>query len=161
MLHPLGLRCTLLSYTEPYWAKLRPPKVSCTLVSYAELFWAPLHSTKLCCTLYELRCTLYELRWTLRAKLHPSELSCTLLSYAAPYWATLDHNWATLHPKKYIPPPHRSFDFPFGKINIISEIPVEKIYHILCPFAVYYLRYGVRPLFTISRNSFTDGKRAG
>jgi hypothetical protein len=31
----------------------------------------------------------------------------------------------------------------------------------LCPFAGYYLRYGVRPLFTISRSSFADDKRAG
>ncbi len=31
----------------------------------------------------------------------------------------------------------------------------------LCPFAVYYLRYAVRPLFTMSRISLADGKRAG
>ncbi len=31
----------------------------------------------------------------------------------------------------------------------------------LCPFAVYYLRYGVRPLFTMSRIFPADGKRAG
>ncbi len=31
----------------------------------------------------------------------------------------------------------------------------------LCPFAVYYLSYGARPLFTISRISLADGKRAG
>ncbi len=32
---------------------------------------------------------------------------------------------------------------------------------ILCPFAVYYLRYAVRPFFTMSRISVADGKRAG
>ena len=32
---------------------------------------------------------------------------------------------------------------------------------ILCPFAVYYVRYGVRPLFTMSRIYLADGKRAG
>jgi hypothetical protein len=35
-----------------------------------------------------------------------------------------------------------------------------KIY-ILCPFAVYYLRYAVRSFFTMSRISLADGKRAG
>jgi hypothetical protein len=34
-------------------------------------------------------------------------------------------------------------------------------FSILCPFAVYYLRYAVRPLFTMSRISLADGKRAG
>ncbi len=38
--------------------------------------------------------------------------------------------------------------------------PHRTLFH-LCPFAVYYLRYGVRPLFTIYRNSFADGKRGG
>jgi hypothetical protein len=32
---------------------------------------------------------------------------------------------------------------------------------ILCPFAVYYLRYAVRSFFTLSRISLADGKRAG
>jgi hypothetical protein len=32
---------------------------------------------------------------------------------------------------------------------------------ILCPFAVYYLRNGVWLLFTMSRMSLADGKRAG
>jgi hypothetical protein len=32
---------------------------------------------------------------------------------------------------------------------------------ILCPFAEYYVRYAVTSFFTISRISFTDGKRAG
>jgi hypothetical protein len=32
---------------------------------------------------------------------------------------------------------------------------------ILCPFAVYYLRYAVRSFFTMSRISLVDGKRAG
>jgi hypothetical protein len=32
---------------------------------------------------------------------------------------------------------------------------------ILCPFAVYYLRYAVRSFFTMSRISLADGKRAG
>ena len=31
---------------------------------------------------------------------------------------------------------------------------------ILCPFAVYYLRYAVRSFFTMSRTSLSDGKRA-
>jgi hypothetical protein len=31
----------------------------------------------------------------------------------------------------------------------------------LCPFAAYYQRYGVRPVFTMSRISLADGKRAG
>jgi hypothetical protein len=47
----------------------------------------------------------------------------------------------------------------YGKLHIRKKC-TETIY-ILCPFAVYYLRYGVRPRFTISRNSFADGKRAG
>jgi hypothetical protein len=32
---------------------------------------------------------------------------------------------------------------------------------ILCPFAVYYLRYAVTSFFTLSRISPADGKRAG
>ena len=32
---------------------------------------------------------------------------------------------------------------------------------ILCPFAVYYLRYAVRSFFTLSRISLADGKTAG
>jgi hypothetical protein len=32
---------------------------------------------------------------------------------------------------------------------------------ILCPFAVYYLRYAVTSFFTISRITLADGKRAG
>jgi hypothetical protein len=32
---------------------------------------------------------------------------------------------------------------------------------LLCPFAVYYLRYAVRSFFTMSRIYLTDGKRAG
>jgi hypothetical protein len=32
---------------------------------------------------------------------------------------------------------------------------------VLCPFAVYYLRYAVRSFFTMSRISLADGKRAG
>jgi hypothetical protein len=34
-------------------------------------------------------------------------------------------------------------------------------FDILCPFAVYYLRYAVRSFFTMSRISLADGKRAG
>ncbi len=37
---------------------------------------------------------------------------------------------------------------------------VSNVY-ILCPFAVYYLRYAVRSFFTLSRISPPDGKRAG
>ncbi len=33
--------------------------------------------------------------------------------------------------------------------------------YILCPFAVYYLRYAVRSFLTMSRISLADGKRAG
>jgi hypothetical protein len=33
--------------------------------------------------------------------------------------------------------------------------------YILCPFAVYYLRYAVWSFFTMSRIYLTDGKRAG
>jgi hypothetical protein len=33
--------------------------------------------------------------------------------------------------------------------------------YILCPFAVYYLRYAVTSFFTISRIYLVDGKRAG
>jgi hypothetical protein len=32
---------------------------------------------------------------------------------------------------------------------------------VLCPFAVYYLRYAVRSFFTLSRISLADGKTAG
>ena len=40
--------------------------------------------------------------------------------------------------------------------------PDFKINHfLLCPFAVYYLRYGVRSFFTMSRFSLADGKTAG
>ncbi len=35
------------------------------------------------------------------------------------------------------------------------------IKELLCPFAVYYLRYAVRSFFTMSRISLADGKRAG
>ncbi len=37
----------------------------------------------------------------------------------------------------------------------------ERAEYILCPFAVYYLRYAVRPFFTMSRISLADGKSAG
>jgi hypothetical protein len=33
--------------------------------------------------------------------------------------------------------------------------------NLLCPFAVYYLRYAVRSFFTMSRTYLADGKRAG
>ncbi len=33
--------------------------------------------------------------------------------------------------------------------------------YILCPFAVYYLRYAVTSFFTMSRIYLADGKRAG
>jgi hypothetical protein len=32
---------------------------------------------------------------------------------------------------------------------------------LLCPFAVYYIRYAVRSFFTMSRISLADGKRVG
>jgi hypothetical protein len=33
--------------------------------------------------------------------------------------------------------------------------------NVLCPFAVYNLRYAVTSFFTMYRNSLADGKRAG
>jgi hypothetical protein len=38
---------------------------------------------------------------------------------------------------------------------------VLRISGILCPFAVYYLRYAVKSFFTMSCTSLADGKRAG
>ncbi len=32
---------------------------------------------------------------------------------------------------------------------------------VLCPFALYFLRYAVRSFYTMSRISLADGKRAG
>jgi hypothetical protein len=108
------LNRTLVSYTAPYWATLRPPELHCPLMSYIEpieLRWTLL---SVCCIPTELRCILSELRFTIWAKLHPSEvrctlsdlhpseirctlwaklrpseICCTLLIYAAPFWATL------------------------------------------------------------------------
>jgi hypothetical protein len=37
----------------------------------------------------------------------------------------------------------------------------DKCKDLLCPFAVYYLRYAVRSFFTMSRISLAEGKRAG
>ncbi len=37
----------------------------------------------------------------------------------------------------------------------------KKFKLLLCPFAVYYLRYAVRSFFTMSRMSLVDGNRAG
>ncbi len=54
----------------------------------------------------------------------------------------------------------QSLFYPAGVLREYAKSFSAKLLY-LCPFAVYYLRYGVRPLFTISRNSFTDGKRAG
>jgi hypothetical protein len=48
----------------------------------------------------------------------------------------------------------------FLKENIVISFS-RGVLCFLCPFAVYYLRYGVRPLFTMSRISLVDGKRAG
>ncbi len=39
--------------------------------------------------------------------------------------------------------------------------PGKREDYILCPFAVYYLRYAVTSFFTMSRISLADGKRAG
>ncbi len=38
---------------------------------------------------------------------------------------------------------------------------LEWPYKVLCPFAVYYLRYGVRSFFTMYRIPPADGKTAG
>ncbi len=51
-------------------------------------------------------------------------------------------------------------------LNIRPHVPgvgqvVRTTFFILCPFAVYYLRYAVRSFFTMSRISPADGKRAG
>jgi hypothetical protein len=35
------------------------------------------------------------------------------------------------------------------------------MYNILCPLALYYLRYAVTSFFTLSRISLSDGKTAG
>jgi hypothetical protein len=51
------------------------------------------------------------------------------------------------------------FGVEIKKENSINLSTTTKI--VLCPFAVYYLRYAVRSFFTISRNSLVDGKRAG
>jgi hypothetical protein len=45
---------------------------------------------------------------------------------------------------------------------LIQLLKLDRISMILlCPFAVYYLRYAVRSFFTMSRISLADGKRAG
>ncbi len=49
--------------------------------------------------------------------------------------------------------------FPLRKHMLFFAEIVGK--NILCPFAVYYLRYAVRQFFTLSRISLADGKRAG
>ena len=41
------------------------------------------------------------------------------------------------------------------------QVILDPTIKILCPFAVYYLRYAVRSFFTMSRISLADGKRAG
>jgi hypothetical protein len=38
---------------------------------------------------------------------------------------------------------------------------LNRKFNILCPFAVYYLRYAVTSFFTMSRISLAGGKRAG
>jgi hypothetical protein len=48
--------------------------------------------------------------------------------------------------------------------SIFWKTPDTALYstkYFLCPFAVYYLRYGVRSFFTMSRISLADGKTAG
>jgi hypothetical protein len=42
-----------------------------------------------------------------------------------------------------------------------EAVPYNCAKFILCPFAVYYLRYAVTSFFTLSRISLADGKRAG
>jgi hypothetical protein len=37
-LHPIELRCTLMSYAIPYWATLHPYELRYTLLSYAAPF---------------------------------------------------------------------------------------------------------------------------
>ncbi len=58
---------------------------------------------------------------------------------------------------------------PFGQdINLPESGTIAKVlrlchqpYYVLCPFALYYLRYAVTSFFTLSRISLADGKRAG
>ncbi len=45
------------------------------------------------------------------------------------------------------------------KYGVFFSLP--KTFDILCPFAVYYLRYAVRSFFTLSGISLADGKREG
>jgi hypothetical protein len=55
---------------------------------------------------------------------------------------------------------YKKYNFPVPSL-VCNDGFNLKIKNILCPFAVYYLRYAVRSFFTLSRISLADGKRAG
>ncbi len=140
---PLCCACILLSYNTPFWATLHPVELRCSLLSYTlsprttlhllsdaaslshgALYRAKLQLTELRCTLrpIEVRCTLlnytaspYELAHLHWATLHPSELPWTLLNYVVPYWgmlfsteqcstmwSTLQPNWATFSNRTFV-----------------------------------------------------------
>ncbi len=94
----LTVRCTLMSYAEPYIAMLLSTELHYTQLKYAAFFWAngTLHPTLLGCTLLKYPAPY----WTTYGILHPSKLRCTLLSalhsialqrairsYTTPIWA--------------------------------------------------------------------------
>ncbi len=60
----------------------------------------------------------------------------------------------------FLHPVNIEYVFPFPYPGPTQKKVIFLLF-ILCPFAVYYLRYAVRPFFTISRIYLTDGKRAG
>jgi hypothetical protein len=114
----MGPLHTVMLYTAPYWATLRPTELPCTLMSFtASFFLAPLYPlsytapSELCCT--PLSCAFILLSYTLLsytapcwammlpAELaSPSLLSCTLLNYwlCCTFWAMLHltEPWGTL-----------------------------------------------------------------
>ena len=60
------------------------------------------------------------------------------------------YNFNLIRVKKYL--------YEVKKGNLIN---FQGILEILCPSAVYYLRYVVMSFFTMSRTSLSDGKRSG
>ncbi len=81
-------------------------------------------------------------------------------------WSALDSPHPTPTPPPPPPPPpvppiwSLSSSFPL----LTNSQALDSFYiYILCPFAVYYIRYAyaVRSFFTMSRISLADGKRAG
>ncbi len=55
---------------------------------------------------------------------------------------------------------HLGTNFVFSHITFYLA-NIRQQYGLLCPFAVYYLRYAATLFFTLSRISLVDGKRAG